>query len=231
MPSDEIRHELEYIKSKSKKPVVCSMGSTAASGGYFISLGCDTVIADPSTITGSIGVFGGKLVFKDLLNKLDVSVDSLKMGKNAGIFSLAEDFSPEQKAFFNDSLDRVYQDFSAKVAERRKFSAQKLDSVARGRVFTGVQAAQNGLIDKTGDIYDAFKAAEALAFSDKPLNILEFPLPPTRLEMLFDFFDSHGAVYWNKGFKAKGILPALKMRFHKLLQGDTRLLYRTETSF
>ena len=147
------------------------------------------------------------------------------------MFSPYEDFTPEQKAFFNDSLDRVYKDFTAKVAERRKFTQEKIDTVARGRVFTGVQAAANGLIDKTGDLNDAFKAAAALAFLKEPLTIVEYPVAPSRLEMLLELMESHGGIHWKKNADIKGLLPALKIRFDKLVRGDARLLYKTETSF
>lgn len=230
-PSDAIRQEIEYVRKKTGKPVVCSMGATAASGGYFISLGCDIVLADPATLTGSIGVFGGKLVFKDLLDNLGITVSSLKIGKNAGLFSVSEDFSNEQKHFFNQALDRVYTDFTEKVAARRGFSPLKTNAVARGRVFTGKQAAENGLIDGTGGLYASFKAAAEAAHLQEPLNIVEYPVRPTRLEMLISILNSDMAVSLRKTVLKRGFVPSVKSWLSRLAEGDFRLFYNGPVLF
>ena len=230
-PSDTIRRELEYVGKTSKKPIVCSMGETAASGGYFISLGCDKVLADPATLTGSIGVFGGKLVFKELLNKLEINISSLKMGKNAGMLSATEDFTAEQSQIFNDSLDRIYRDFTAKVAGRRDFSEKQIDSVARGRVFTGEQAAENGLIDRTGGVRSAFETAAEMAKLSEPFHIVELPAQPSRIEMLIGLLDSDTAVYLKKSVLNRGILPSVKAWADRLVGGDFRLFYNGWGSF
>ena len=230
-PSDSIRREIEYVKSVSQKPIVCSMGSTAASGGYFISLGCDKVLADEATLTGSIGVFGGKLVFKDLLDKLDITVSSLKMGKNAGIFSMTQDFTAEQSLFFNEALNKIYQDFTAKVAARRGFSANKTNSVARGRVFTGTQAVENGLIDQTGGLFASFTAAAEMAELPSPFNVVEFPIRPTRLQMLIGLLNSDTAVYLKKSILIRGFVPSVKAWMIRLLEGDFRLFYNGLNAF
>ena len=230
-PSDAIRREMEYIKTAAKKPVVCSMGATAASGGYFISLGCDKVLAEPATLTGSIGVFGGKLVFKDLLEKLDITISSLKMGKNAGIFSMTSDFSDEQKQFFNQALDRVYSDFTAKVAARRGFSPLKTNAVARGRVFTGSQAAENGLIDKTGGLSAAFDTAAETAQLTEPFDIVEYPVRPSRLELLLNLLNSDMALTLRQSVLNKGVLPSVKAWMSRLIEGDFRLFYNGLISF
>lgn len=230
-PSDAIRREMEFVRSHSKKPIVCSMGSTAASGGYFISLGCDRVLASPSTLTGSIGVFGGKLVFKDLLNKLNINVSSIKIGKNAGMFSMAEDFSAGQKAFFNASLDRIYQDFTKKVADKRGLSLKETDAVARGRVFTGAQAEKNKLIDQTGGISDSLKIAAEMANVQADFHTIEFPLQPSRLEMLINLLNSDLAVSLRKSVLSHGFIPSIKLWFSRLSEGDFRLFYNGLTSF
>lgn len=230
-PSDAIRREIEYVKEQSGKPVVCSMGGTAASGGYFISLGCDRVLADQATLTGSIGVFGGKLVFKDLLEKLDINVSSLKIGKNAGLFSMASDFSEEQKRFFNQALDRVYTDFTAKVAARRNFSPQKTNDVARGRVFTGKQAAEVGLIDGIGGLYASFGAAAEMARLPEPFFVVEYPVAPTRLELLLQLLDSEMGVSLRKSVFNNGALPAVKSWLTRLTGGDFTLFYGGLPSF
>lgn len=203
IPSDTMWRELNYVKSVKNKPVVCSIASMAASGGYFMTLGCDAVFAEPSAITGSVGVFGGKLVFKDLLQKLNIGVSSINVGKNAGLSSAANDFTPEQRKFFEQSLDRVYKDFTAKVAERRNFDAKKIDAVARGRVFTGMQAVENGLIDGIGGLTQALEKAAELSGLKHPLPLVEYPIQPTRFEMLSDFLMSGK-------LKTAGVVPAFK---------------------
>ncbi|HBO59957.1 MAG TPA: signal peptide peptidase SppA [Alphaproteobacteria bacterium] len=214
IPSDTMWRELNYVKSVKNKPVVCSIASMAASGGYFISLGCDAVFAEPSAITGSIGVFGGKMVFKNLLAKLDIAVSSVNVGKNAGLISPAADFTPEQRKFFEQSLDRVYADFTAKVAERRGFDAKKLDKIARGRVFTGAQAVENGLIDGIGGLTQALEKAAELSGVKVPLPLIEYPIQPTRFEMLSDFLMSGK-------LKTTGIVP----KFKSLLKRDFRVFF------
>lgn len=221
-PSDSLWRDIIYLKQQKKKPVYCSMGSTAASGGYFISLACDKVYAQPSTLTGSIGVFGGKLVVSELLKKLNVRVDSISEGKNAGMFSPVRDFTKEQKQTFNKMLDAVYADFTAKVAERRGFGKKKTDAVARGRVFTGAQAVQNGLIDKIGGIADAVADASKETGAAAPLPVLEYPIQPTRFEMIVQFLTS-GSLNAEAGLpEITGFLPAIKARL-KSLSGDMRL--------
>lgn len=221
-PSDSLWRDIIYLKEQKKKPVYCSMGSTAASGGYFISLACDKVYAQPSTITGSIGVFGGKLVVSELLKKLNVRVDFLSSGDNAGMFSPARDFTKAQKKTFAKMLDAVYADFTAKVAERRGFGRKKLDAVARGRVFTGAQAVRNGLVDEIGGITDAVADASKAAGASASLPVLEYPIRPTRFEMIMQFLASGSLNSAVNLDEIKGLLPAVKARL-KSLNGDMRL--------
>lgn len=223
--SDALWREIHYVKEIKEKPIVCSLGSAAASGGYFISLACDKVIAQPSTITGSIGVFGGKMVFKELLDKLEITVNAVKIGENSGILSMATDFNESQKKYFNEALDRVYQDFTEKVAKRRGFTEKQIDSVARGRVFTGREALQNGLIDGIGGIQTALKEASQMAGQDKTLPIIEYPLPPTRMEMLIQFLNSGSINVLTGKQNFKGYVPAIKSWIKRMSSGDFRLYY------
>lgn len=224
-PSDSLWRDLVYLRQEKKKPVVCTMSSTAASGGYFISLGCDKVFAQPATVTGSIGVFGGKLVFKDFLKKLNINVDTVSIGENVGLLSMAQDFTPSQKKYFNNTLDRIYRDFTAKVAARRGLTAKKTDAVARGRVFTGEEAVKNGLVDAIGGIEEAVAAASEMAGEKKPLPLLEYPVTPTRIEMLMQFIQS-GSIQLRKAPAGmKGYLPVLKSWAERLGSGDMRLFY------
>ena len=184
--SDTVWREVKRARAAGK-PVVASMGAVAASGGYFVSMAADRVIAEPGTLTGSIGVFAGKFVLSGLWDKLGVNWDQLTAGANAGADSANHDFTPEQWQRFNASLDRVYADFTGRVADDRKLPADKLDAVARGRVWTGRQAVALGLADATGDFDDALTAAKSLAglTADAPVRLEQFPPEKTPLDRLF----------------------------------------------
>ncbi len=161
--SNEIWYALNKLKKERQMPVVVSMGNYAASGGYFIALPGDKIIAEPSTITGSIGVLGGKMVLNGLWQKLDINWEALRFGSNAGILSMNTVFSESEKDIFNKSLDNVYEDFTLKVSQARKIDAAKMDELARGRIWTGSGALKNGLIDDIGDFNKALGIAKELA--------------------------------------------------------------------
>ena len=162
--SDAIRHQV--LKAKEEKPVVCSIGNTGASGAYFIASACSVILADSLSLTGSIGVFGGKVVFRDFLEKFGIRFDSIQMGKNAGFYDLTQPWNEEQIQIFNKSLDRVYKDFTKKVAQSRHLTEEEMDTRARGRLFSGSQAQLNNLIDHTGGLTEAIQTAG---------EILEYP--------------------------------------------------------
>lgn len=162
--SDAIRHQV--LKAKEEKPVVCSIGNTGASGAYFIASACSVILADSLSLTGSVGVFGGKVVFKDFLEKFGIRFDSIQMGKNAGFYDLTQPWNEEQIQIFNKSLDRVYKDFTKKVAQSRHLTEEEMDTRARGRLFSGSQAQLNNLIDHTGGLTEAIQTAG---------EILEYP--------------------------------------------------------
>lgn len=161
--SNEIWYALNKLKKERQMPVVVSMGNYAASGGYFIALAGDKIIAEPSTITGSIGVLGGKMVLNGLWQKLDINWEALRFGNNAGILSMNTVFSESEKDIFNKSLDDVYEDFTLKVSQARKIDAAKMDELARGRIWTGSGALKNGLIDDIGGFNKALGIAKELA--------------------------------------------------------------------
>lgn len=161
--SNEIWYALNKLKKERQMPVVVSMGNYAASGGYFIALPGDKIIAEPSTITGSIGVLGGKMVLNGLWQKLDINWEALRFGSNAGILSMNTGFSESEKDIFNKSLDNVYEDFTLKVSQARKIDAAKMDELARGRIWAGSGALKNGLIDDIGGFNKALGIAKELA--------------------------------------------------------------------
>lgn len=153
--SNEIWYGIKQLKEKKKIPVIVSMGDYAASGGYFIALAGDTIVAEPSTITGSIGVLGGKVVLEKLWKKLGIEWNGVKFGDNSGILSANHNFSISEKTIFNKSLDVIYKDFTLKVSEARKLDLEQVDKLARGRVWTGEGAYKNKLVDLMGGVETA----------------------------------------------------------------------------
>src|SRR5476649_75040 len=148
------------------KPVIVSMGDVAASGGYLAAVRADVIVAEPGTITGSIGVFGMWPVATDLLATLGIKMEKVGVGANAGMYSSYRTPTAAQRAAIGRELDVVYTDFTRQVADARKFDAAKIDTVARGRVFTGTDAKRAGLVDELGGLQLAFSIAKAKAGID-----------------------------------------------------------------
>lgn len=182
----------EVIRAKeSKKPVIVSIASVAASGGYFMAMAADRIIANETSLTGSIGVFSGKLQFEELWNTLGVSWDVIKKGENADMWSQNKSFTDASLKKLNESLDFVYKDFTQKVGESRNIPAAKLDDVCKGRVWTGTQALQNGLIDQIGGYWDALRAAKKAAGIpvDKILKVEIYPRAKSLAERVVQYIE------------------------------------------
>jgi protease-4 len=143
--------------------VIVSMGAVAASGGYFVSLAADTIVANPSTLTGSIGVYGGKQVISGLLDRLGVAIGEVAQGEHALMMSARRPFSPTERAKLEEFLDRVYDDFLAKVAAARGMTTDQVHELARGRVWTGADAYERGLVDELGGLERALRIAWSAA--------------------------------------------------------------------
>lgn len=157
--SDRIWQEIERVRAA--KPVIVSMGTYAASGGYYISCNADSIFADAATLTGSIGVFAGKLDWSGLYDKIGLHREFITRGENALLFSDAATFSPAQRAMFQAQLDRFYERFLAKVAAGRRLDRDAVHAVAQGRVWTGQQAADLGLVDGVGGLERAVAAVRS----------------------------------------------------------------------
>ncbi|MGV0048907.1 signal peptide peptidase SppA [Mycobacterium colombiense] len=153
------------------KPVVASMGAVAASGGYYIAVAADAIVASPATITGSIGVITGKLVIRDLLERLGVGLDSVRTNANADAWSIEAPFTPEQRAHREAEADLVYADFLERVADGRNLTTEAVDRVARGRVWTGADARERGLVDELGGFRTALRRAKILAGLDEDTDV------------------------------------------------------------
>ena len=160
--SDTIWREVVRIRNAGK-PVVVSMSDVAASGGYAISMAADVIVAQPGTITGSIGVIAGKPVFADALERIGVTIDGVAQGSNATMFAPTHPFTDEEWERLNRWMDAIYRDFIEKVAEGRRMPVEKVHDVARGRVWTGADAARNGLVDELGGLADAAAIARRRA--------------------------------------------------------------------
>ena len=157
------------------KPVVVSMGDVAASGGYFISMAADVIFAQPGTVTGSIGVFSGKPVVAEMLGKAGVTTDAVVTGRHANMFSTRHPFSDEEWAIVDAWLDHIYADFTGKVAAGRRLSAERVHELARGRVWTGADARDRGLVDDLGGIEDAAAVARTRAGLPATAPLVHFP--------------------------------------------------------
>jgi len=185
LASDIIWHAVEAANQK--KPVVISMGDVAASGGYYISASASKIVAQPSSITGSIGVVAGKPVMKGLYDWLGISNEYVLRGKEAGMFRETEKFSDDERAKFEDWIKTTYyNDFVPKVAKGRHKDPKDVDAVGQGRVWTGAQAKDRGLVDEFGGLDRAIEVAKQLANipADKGIERVILPYPQTFLQQL-----------------------------------------------
>lgn len=186
LASDMMWHALD--EAKKKKPVVVSMGDVAASGGYYIACLGNKIVAQPNTITGSIGIFTGKPNVKGLYDWIGVSNEYIMRGKNAGIFRESEKWTDDERAKMTDQISRFYyDDFLPKVAQGRNKSPEEVDKLGQGRVWTGTQAKQNGLIDEFGGLEKAVSIAKELANipAEKEVKQVAYPEARTLLQALF----------------------------------------------
>jgi protease IV len=189
LASDIIWRGIESLKSK--KPVVVSMSDVAASGGYYIACNANKIVAQPSTITGSIGVVGGKPVVKGFYDWIGVTNEYVLRGTNAGMFRETEKFSDSERAKFEEFLKSTYDDFTSKVAKGRGKDQTYIDSIGQGRVWTGRQGKDNGLVDEYGGLDKAIEIAKQLANipAGKGVQRIILPQPPSFLEQLLSDSD------------------------------------------
>jgi protease IV len=180
--SDTIWREVVRARNAGK-PVVVSMGDVAASGGYYIAMAADAIVAQPGTVTGSIGVLSGKPVLGELLSRHGVTTDSVAEGAHAEMFNTTRPFTQEEWTLVNDWLDHIYADFTGKVASGRRMPADRVHDLARGRVWTGADAVANGLVDELGGLERAAAIARRRAGLPAAAPLRIYPRP-TPLEVL-----------------------------------------------
>jgi protease-4 len=145
------------------KPVIVSMAAVAGSGGYYIACPADVIVAQPSTVTGSIGVFGGKIVVSELMAKLGLTSGAVERGAAARMYSVRRGFTDDERDRLAAMLDRIYHDFVTKVADGRGMTYDAVHEVARGRIWSGADAKANGLVDELGGLRDAAALARERA--------------------------------------------------------------------
>jgi protease IV len=170
----------EVLRAKQAgKPIIVSMGNVAGSGGYYIAADANKIVAEPATLTGSIGVVGGKVLIGGLSEMLGITWDSAQIGANASIDSVVDDFTPAEHDRFERSLDYVYGVFKDRVAEGRKLSADAVEAVAKGRVWSGTDAKTRGLVDELGGFHKALALAKQAAgiAAGSDVTLKTFPPP------------------------------------------------------
>jgi protease-4 len=192
--SESIRRAVVQAQAAGK-PVIVSMSDTGASGGYWIAMNADKIVAEPATLTGSIGVIVAKVATAGLWDSLGISWGGVKRGDNAGIWSNVATYSPSERARVEAVLDDLYAAFTRNVAEARHLSPEKVREIARGRVWTGHQAKALGLVDDLGDMELALRRVRE-AIGLKPTDSVSldvFPRPRSGIERIAELLTLSGA--------------------------------------
>ena len=182
-----IQREIRLIKKV--KPIIISMGTYAASGGYWIAAYGDRIFAEPTTITGSIGVFGIQFDVKKLANNVGITFDSVKTGKFADALTISRPKTPEELAVLQRMVDWIYGEFIAKVAEARSLAPERVEEIAQGRVWSGSEAKNIGLVDELGGLDAAIKFAAEKARLGNNFRLVEYPRQKELLEAIQEFVE------------------------------------------
>jgi protease IV len=187
--SETIWREVVFARERGK-PVIVSMGNVAGSGGYYVAAAADKIVAEPATLTGSIGVLAGKLVVADLLKKIGVSTDSAQIGANAAMFSPTSEFSARAHDRLEAFLDETYRGFKDHVATGRHMTQEEVEAAAKGRVWSGEDARARGLVDELGGYQVALRLAKEAAKipPEAPVSLTVFPREEGLPELLYNRF-------------------------------------------
>jgi protease-4 len=203
--SDVIWRELTLLRDATpSRPLITSMSDVAASGGYYIGMAADSIVAQPATLTGSIGIYSGKIAVGGTAERLGVTTETVKNGANADIYSPFAPFTPPQREKLLDYMQSFYDGFVEKAAMSRRTTPQRIDSVARGRVWTGAQAKEQGLVDAVGglDVAIALARAQAKIPVDEDVELVVFPPRRTFYEVLTQELGGARAGGWSTLFGA-----------------------------
>jgi len=224
--SDVIWRELKITRDENpKRPIVTSMSDLAASGGYYIAMPTEAIVAQPGTLTGSIGIFGGKMVIGGTLDKVGVTTEAVVSGANAGIYSPFAPFTPAQREKVASFMDDFYRNFLTKVAESRKSTPEAIHAVAQGRVWTGRQALDHGLVDALGGLDAAVALAKEKAKipANEDVQLVVYPERRGLLDALSEQFGGAGtAGLWSM------LAGTSERRAMAALSAPTRLFRRGE---
>jgi protease IV len=210
--SDAIWRETVRAR-KAGKPVIASMGNLAGSGGYFVAMAADKIVAQPATITGSIGVLGGKMLTTGFWQKLGITFDEVHEGANATMWSSTSDYTPAEWARFQAWLDRVYADFTTKVAEGRRLPKERVLEIAKGRIWTGEDARNLGLVDELGGYPAALRLAKLAARipESEDVNLRVFPKKKSTLEALVAHLREEQPESSDRNTAATALVDALRI--------------------
>jgi protease-4 len=224
--SDVIWRELKITRDQdSDRPIVTSMSDLAASGGYYVAMPADAIVAQPGTLTGSIGIFGGKIVIGGTLEKAGVNTEAVTSGANADIYSPFAPFTPAQRTKVEAFMQDFYKNFIGKVAESRKTTPEAIHAVAQGRVWTGRQALQHGLVDALGGLDTAVTLAKERAKipADEDVQLVVYPERRSLYDAISAQFDgTGGAGLWSM------LAGSTERRAVAALSAPTRLFRRGE---
>jgi protease IV len=228
--SDAIWRELMVArKERADRPLVASMSDLAASGGYYIAMPAQVIVAQPSTLTGSIGIFGGKVVTGGVYEKLGARIESTSIGRHAEINSPVRPYNPEELKKLQEQLQAFYDQFVEKVADSRHTQPEKIDAIAQGRVWTGRQAKQNGLVDELGGLDRAIVVAKQRAKIpvDSEVELVVYPPRKSFYELVSDQLSGAGEQMavsaWVSANLTKGEVEALRT-----LRGPLAMFHRGE---
>jgi protease IV len=228
--SDAVWRELMITKKdRSDRPLIVSMSDLAASGGYYIAMPAEVIVAQPSTLTGSIGIFGGKIVTGGVYGKLGANIQSTSVGKHAEINSPARPYNADELKKLQEQLQAFYDQFVEKVADARHTTPEKIDAIAQGRVWTGQQAKQNRLVDELGGLDRAIAIAKQRAkiAADSDVEITVYPAPKSFYELLSDTFNGTGAGVTVGQWLSASLSPA-EMDALRAMRGPLTLFRRGE---
>ncbi len=228
--SDAIWRELMIAKNeRADRPIVASMSDLAASGGYYIAMPAQVIIAQPATLTGSIGIFGGKIVTGGIYEKLGAHIESTSIGKNAELDSPIRPFNADELKKVQEQLQSFYDGFVEKVAQSRHTTPEKIDAIAQGHVWTGQQARQNGLVDALGGLDAAVAVAKQRAklAADAEVELVVYPPPKSFYQLVTEQLsgstEQMAMSAWLSANLSSGELQALR-----LMRGPLTMFRRGE---
>jgi len=203
-----------------EKPIIASMSNYAASGGYYLAMGCDTIVAEPNTVTGSIGVFSVLFDLSSFLDKkIGITFDEVKTGEVGDMVTFTRPLTAVERSIWQKKTDKIYEGFTAKAAEGRKMPVEKLRSIASGRVWSGTQAKERGLVDVIGGFDDAVRIAAQSAGIGDDYKIKMYPKPKNFLTQWLQGLEENAKVKMMRQELGDGYQTVQEIKKIKRLQG------------